>query len=232
MLAALVLLQTISLQSNTHHVQGIVVEGSRLWVTSVDVPNERGLLMEFHLPDGKPVRSIELQEGSRYHPGGVSADATSLWIPVAEYTRTGTSVIQKRNKTTLALEADFSVADHIGCLAVTGDTIIGGNWDAREIYVWDHSGKLIRKVANPVANAFQDMKVVNGQLVASGLLADKSGAIDWLELPSFRPLRRLTVGSTDRGLAFTHEGMAIADGKLWLLPEDSPSRLFIFELPK
>jgi hypothetical protein len=28
----------------------------------------------------------------------------------------------------------------------------------------------------------------------------------------------------------THEGMAIAGGKLYLLPEDGPSRLFVYQL--
>lgn len=230
-LDALELLQTVHLQAETHHVQGIEIQDNRLWVTSVDVRNKKGLLLEFRLPDGKLNRSIELQDGSRYHPGGISADSTSLWIPIAEYRPQSTSLIEKRNKSTLALEHRFSVQDHIGCIAVTPDFLVGGNWDARHLYVWDHRGKLIRKVPNPSGNAFQDLKFRDRKLVGGGLLADKSGAIDWLEFPSLMSVRRLTTAKTDRGVVYTHEGMTLLGDKLYLLPEDGPSRLFVFRMP-
>ncbi|HET8550067.1 MAG TPA: DUF6454 family protein [Bryobacteraceae bacterium] len=225
-------LETISLAANTYHVQGIVVERSKLWVSSVDTAGRRGLLMEFSLPDGKLSRSVEVQDGIRYHPGGISADERSLWVPVAEYRKESSSVIQKRNKKTLAVEYQFAVDDHIGCVAVTPEHLIGANWDARMFYVWNLRGELIRKVSNESGNAFQDLKFAGGQLVGGGLLAGRSGAIDWLEYPSFRPLRRMLAGKTDRGVAWTHEGMAINDGTLWLLPEDAPSRLFGFRLSR
>jgi hypothetical protein len=223
-------LQTIPLAAETHHVQGIVVDGSTAWVSAVDTKAKRGLLMQFSVPAGRLARSVELQDGDRYHPGGISADDTSLWIPVAEYRRESSAVIQRRNKKTLALEYEFKVADHVGCVAVTPEHIIGGNWDTRTFYVWNHQGELIRKVPNETGNAYQDMKFVSGRIVGGGLLADKSGAIDWLDYPSFRQVRRMLAGKTDRGVAYTHEGMAIENGILWLLPEDSPSRLFGFRL--
>jgi hypothetical protein len=230
-LSAADLLATIPLEGETHHVQGIVVEPSRLLITSVDVSKKRGLLMEFELPSGRRLRSIEIQEGARYHPGGMSAFNGSLWIPVAEYRRSSTSVIQKRSRRTLELAAQFAVEDHIGCVAVDREYVVGANWDAREIYFWDHAGKLLRKSDNPGSNAFQDMKLVDGKLVAGGLLQDKTGIIEWFDFPSLRPLRRLPVGRTNRHVAYTHEGMAILDGKLYLLPEDTPSRLYVFRLP-
>jgi hypothetical protein len=228
--AELRLVDVIPLRGETHHVQGIEVDGPRLWVTSVDRFSRRALLFAFDLPGGAVRESIEMQHGSRYHPGGVSSDAESLWIPLAEYTPAGSSVIQRRSRKTLRLISEFSVPDHIGCVAVTPERIIGANWDARELYFWTHEGKLIRKAANPTGNAFQDLKFSEGRLVGSGLLTDKSGAIDWLELPSLRPVRRIPVGRTDRGVAYTQEGMAISDRNLWLLPEDAPSRLFVFRL--
>lgn len=224
--------QVIPLQGETHHVQGIALEGSRLWVSSVDRPKQRGLLMEFALPEGKLVRSVEVQDGARYHPGGISADRSSLWVPVAEYKRTSSAILQKRSKKTLAVEQEFAVEDHIGCVAVSPQGLIGANWDARELYLWNRRGELIRKVANPHGNAFQDLKFFEGKLVGGGLLADKTGAVDWLELPLFRLVRRLPVGKTDRGVVYTHEGMMVAKGRIWLLPEDGPSRLFVFDLPK
>ncbi len=221
----------IPLVGETYHVQGIEIDGSRLWVTSVDKVGKRGLLFEFSMPSGTLTRSVEIQDGIRYHPGGLTSDGDSLWIPVAEYKRESTTVLQKRSKRTLQIEATLSVADHIGALAVTPDGIAGANWDARDIYLWDNSGKQIRKVPNPSKIAFQDMKYIGGKLVGGGLAADKSGTIVWMEWPSVKVVRRIDVGRTDRGLAYSHEGMTIREGKLWLLPEDGPSRLFVFDIP-
>src|SRR5687768_10296410 len=91
----------------------------------------------------------------------------------------------------------FAVADHIGCIAVTPEFLIGGNWDSRDFYVWDHQGKLIRKVSSATGNAYQDMKFRDGQFVASGLLAGRGAAIDWLD-PSMSLHHRPRLGSTDR----------------------------------
>ena len=218
------------LDGKTFHVQGIDLDRDRLWVTSVDPVNRKGYLHLFSLPGGTLIRSVEIQDGARFHPGGISADEKSLWIPVAEYRRNSTSVIQRRDKHDLKLLSQFEVPDHIGCIAATPDALIGGNWDSRDFYIWDRSGGLTRKAANPTPAAYQDMKFIDGALVASGLLPGKSGAIDWLEFPSFKLLRRISAGSTDRGVPYTNEAMTIRDGRLYLLPEDGPSRLFIFAL--
>jgi len=229
-LESLDLLETLELAGETHHVQGIEVEGPRLWLTAVDREGKRGLIFQYKLPGKEPQQVIEVQQGSRYHPGGISADGESLWIPVAEYVRNSTSTVQKRNKQTLQLEAEFEVADHIGAVAVIPEGLLGANWDARDFYVWDKQGRPLRKFANPYPVAIQDMKFIEGRLVVGGLLADQSGVVDWLEWPSLKLTRRITTGRTDRGVTYTNEGMTIRDGKLWLLPEDAPSRLFVFRL--
>jgi hypothetical protein len=226
----LTLTQTIPLTGETFHVQGIDTNNSLLWVTSVDTKAKRGLLFEYKLPEGRLLRSVEIHDGIRYHPGGMMADGESLWIPVAEYKRDSTAVIQRRNKRTLALESQFLVNDHIGAIAVAPEGLIGANWDARDLYVWDRTGKQIRKMANSSQVAFQDMKFDRGQLVGGGLRPDKSGEIVWMEWPSLKVVKRLPAGRTDRGIAYTHEGMAIRANKLWFLPEDGPSRLFGFTL--
>jgi hypothetical protein len=137
-------------------------------------------------------------------------------------------VVQKRSIGSLNLEYKFDVADHIGCIAAVPGVLIGANWDSRDFYVWDRTGRLLRKVPNPTANAYQDIKFVDGHLVASGLLPGRKGAIDWLEYPSLNLIRRVTVGQTSRGVPYTSEGMAVRGDRLFLLPEDSPSRLFQF----
>jgi hypothetical protein len=136
----------------------------------------------------------------------MAADETSLWMAVAEYKRNSSAVIQQRNKQTLKVEFQFAVPDHIGCIAVTSEFLIGGNRDSLDFYVWDHHGELVRKVSSTTSNAYQDLKFDSGYLVASGLLANRTGAIDWIEFPSMKRVHRLIAGKTDRGQTFTREG--------------------------
>ncbi|MEQ1948554.1 MAG: DUF6454 family protein [Bryobacteraceae bacterium] len=223
--------KVLALQGETAHVQGIDTDGASLWVTSVDRAQRKGYLQQYSVQDGHLLKSLEIQDGDRYHPGGIATDANSVWIPLAEYRAKSTAVIQQRNKRTFALEFQFAVPDHIGCVAVTETLIIGGNWDSRDFYIWDRQGKLISKIPSSTGNAYQDLKVHDGVLVASGSLSAHQGAVDWLDPVSMTLVRRLLMGNTNRGNSFTREGMTIFGNQLLLLPEDGASRLFVFELP-
>jgi beta-lactamase class A len=223
--------RTVELHAAMDHVQGIEIDGNRLWVSWVDRKKRTGHLGQFDSATGTLLHSIAVHAGDRYHPGGIAGDGESLWVPVAEYRPRSTSTIQRRNKRTLALEAEWQVDDHIGCIAASADRVYGGNWDARQFYVWDRAGRLIEKRDNTAGTRYQDMKIVDGKLVASGLRATE-GAVDWLDLHTFNLLRRIRVGKTNRAVVYTHEGMAIAGEVLYLLPEDGPSRLFAFDLPE
>jgi hypothetical protein len=222
--------RVLELQGKTNHVQGIDTDGVYLWLTSVDSAGHKGYLREFRLEDGREMRSIELQDGERFHPGGIDTDAESIWIPVAEYRANSSAVIQKRNKKTFALEFQFTVPDHIGCIAVTPEFVIGGNWDSRDFYFCDHQGRLIRKIASETGNAYQDIKFRSDGIIASGGLPDRRGAVDWLEFPAMHLVRRVIAGKTGRGASLTREGMTTFQEQLWLLPEDNQSRLFVFFL--
>lgn len=218
------------LQATLDHVQGIEVEGDSLWVSSVERAAKKGFLHLFDRKSGRLRAQVSVERGARYHSGGIARDGDSIWVPVAEYARDSTSLIQRRDKRTLALLGEFEVADHIGCVAA-GETLVGGNWDSRIFYEWTREGRLLRRRENPNPNAYQDLKLVGGKLIASGKPSAEEGAVDWLEPESLALSRRIVTGKTDRGVLFTNEGMAIRDGKLYLLPEDGPSRLFVFRLP-
>lgn len=230
-LAALTLLGVTLLEPPTHHVQGIDVEDGSLWVSSVDRAAQKGFLARYELSSGRRIAVAEVQDGDRYHPGGIQLDGDFIWVPVAEYRRDSTTVVQKRHKLTLALVEGFEVADHIGCVAVAADVVWGGNWDSTHLYRWRRDGTLIDKRSNPTGTRYQDVKWMDGAIVASGLREAGEGAIEWLRPGDLTLLRRITTGTTDRGVAYTHEGMTVRDGILYLLPEDDPSRLFRFQLP-
>lgn len=223
--------KVIPLEASMDHVQGIEVDGDRLWVTWVDRQKRTGHLAEFALATGKLVRDVPVHQGDRFHPGGLAADGDSLWLAVAEYRPNSSAIVQRRNKRTLAVEAQWQVADHIGCVAAGNGRVYGGNWDARQLYAWDSSGRLIERRDNRSGTSYQDIKLAGGQVIGGGLRGNE-GAIDWLTTDDFRLVRRIRAGKSDRGVLLTHEGMAIAGDRLYLLPEDGPSRLFVFRLPQ
>ena len=231
-LSALVLLGLTLIEPTVSHVQGIDVEGGTLWVSAVDAVARTGVLSRHDLVSGRRLAAVDLQDGARYHPGGMQVDGEVVWLPVAEYRRTSSTWIQKRDKHTLKLLSQFKVPDHIGCVAVAGGFVWGGNWDAMRIYRWREDGTLIDVRDNPSGVRYQDMKYVDGTIVASGLRRRGEGAIDWLDPETLAVRRRIVTTATDRQVTYTHEGMTVRDGVLYLLPEDTPSRLFRFRLPR
>lgn len=222
--------RVIPLVAALDHVQGVDVEGGRAWVSSVDRTAKKGWLHVFDLATGKAIARTEVQMGGMYHPGGIALDGEFLWVPVAEYDRDGPSVIQKRGKRTLKLVSAFQVEDHIGCVASEGRFLVGGNWDATLIYRWSLDGMEQARRENTHGTRYQDLKWADGLLIGGGLRGRDEGAVDWIDIDMMRPVRSMAVGKTDRGVVFTHEGMAVRNGKLYLLPEDGPSRLFVFTL--
>lgn len=220
----------IPIHATLHHVQGIDIEGSTMWVSSVDRKARKGYLSKVEWKTGKLVQQVEIQEGERIHAGGLTLDGRSVWIPVAEYDRDGPTSIQRRNKKTLALEKVFEVKDHIGCIAAGKDGLVGGNWDSRILYNWTRDGRETASRANPRATAYQDIKLTGNVLVGSGVVSRTAGAVEWIDMTGLSVLRRLETGATDRGVPYSNEGMTIRGNRLFLLPEDDPSRLFVFEM--
>lgn len=224
------LVETIPLDGTLYHVQGVDLDRDHIWVTSVDQKDRKAYLHQFSRATHKLERQVDLTDGPRFHPGGFSIDGDSIWVPVAEYTRNSSAVLLELDKRTLAVERRIAVPDHIGCVAVTKDSLIAGNWDSRKFYVFSKEGKLLRTVDNPSATRYQDIKFVGGDLVGSGTGPTAGGAIEWLAWPSMKLVRRLRAGTTDRGKPYTEEGMALKGRDLYLLPENGPSRLFHFVL--
>lgn len=218
----------IAIAVDLHHVQGIDVEDGVLWVSSVEAKAGKGYLSRVDLKTGKLLLQVQVQQGKRIHPGGIMLDGESIWIPVAEYDRDGPTNMERRNKRTLELEASFEVDDHIGCVAVGMDRVYGGSWSSRTLYEWTREGKQLRKVANPQLTSWQDMKMDGAFLMGSGQLGRQKGAVDWVSLADFSLVKQLETHATDRGYSYAHEGMTLRGGKLYFLPEDAPSRLFVF----
>jgi hypothetical protein len=203
----------------------------------VERETRKGRLHRFSLETGEATAAVEIQQGEQFHPGGLDHDASTLWIPLAEYRRESSAVIERRDKRTLRAIASWPVADHLGCLARLPEGVIAGNWDSRLLHRISVAGgppvfAPVRKDSNPSAVRYQDMKYRGGWLIGSGVLGQGQGAIEWLHPESLEAAARILCGRTDRGVVYTNEGMDVANGRLCLLPEDAPSRLFVFVLPE
>ncbi|MCW1430548.1 DUF6454 family protein [Novosphingobium sp. JCM 18896] len=228
---------TLKLDGEVFHVQGLELDARRIWLTSVDQANRKGYLHLFDRTSGKLLRRIELTDGARYHPGGISRSGRSLWIPVAEMRPDSSAVLIELDADSLRLSRKIRVADHLGCVAASGHILVAGNWDSRMFYVIDLAAPgRVRKLANPSPTHHQDIKFVGDQLVAAGNLSLWSGTVDWIDWPSMRLRRTLRAGAIGpvrpfgRGGPLTGEGMTIDGRDLYVVPEDGPSRLFRYRL--
>ncbi len=231
------LVGTHQLHGELFHVQGLALERDRIWVTSVDETTRMGYLHEFDRRTGKFLRRLDLTDGARYHPGGISMSGRSIWIAVAEYRPNSSATLVEVDADTLQVRRKINLADHLGFVAASDRHLVAGNWDSKLLYIFDLSGNApVRTVPNPSATRYQDMKFVDGHLVAGGSLTLWSGAVDWIDWPSMKLTRTLRAGAVGpirpvgRGGPYTGEGMAIEGRDLYLVPEDGPSRLFHFRV--
>lgn len=225
--------RVVPLLEETYHVQGVAVDGALAWVSAVDREQRRCLLFQFSLEDGTLRQRTECGDRTRFHPGGIDIDESSLWTPAAEYKPDSSAWIERRDRRNGALLFRFEVKDHIGALTRLPDRLMGASWDARTIYEWTFDGKLIRRRVNPTPWRIQDWKYRDGALVCAAVAPRGSSehSVVWLDPETLEVRRTLPVGVTDRGVPFTNEGLDVRGGKLYLLPEDAPSRLFVFSLP-
>ena len=202
-IAPLAAQETIVLRGEVFHVQGVDVDRDFIYVSSVDTWRRRALLHKFTRA-GDLVGVLDLTDGARYHAGGLSLDGDSVWVPVAEYRSGSTTRMFEVDKAGLSVKSSFMVADHIGAVAAAGGLLHGGNWDSAEFYSWTRAGQALRRVHNPARVAYQDLKVVDGRLVAAGLLrGGQAGTVDWLDPQTLEQRDRLAVGRRDGGGVWT-----------------------------
>lgn len=227
----------LKLEGPLFHVQGLELDRRHIWVTSVDNQLKRAYIHQFDRASGRLLRRADLTDGVRFHPGGISLSGSSIWVPVAEYRPDSTTVLLELDAATLAVRRRIAIADHLGCVAVRGRTLVAGNWDSRLLYVIDSQGEApVRAVPNPSPTGYQDMKFAGDTLVASGTRSWLDGTVDWIDPRTMTVSRTLRAGATASARmvgplsAYTREGMAIEGHDLYLVPEDGESRLFRFRL--
>ncbi len=225
-------LSSWSIRHTHDHVQGLDVSADWFWISAVDRRSKTGWIGRIDRRTLATVAERNITQGALYHAGGCHLSGKSLWIPIAEYRANSSARILELDAMTLAERRSFAVADHIGAVATDGrSAVLAANWDSRKIYRFSLDGELRKVVDFNEPLAIQDMKWIDGKILAggTGIGARKGECLLYeLEPATFAVVRRM---SRRDDICYTHEGMAFFEGRFFFLPEDEPkSRVYVREL--
>lgn len=153
------LTNTIKLDFNAFHTQGLVKIDDYFFVSGVEIIKHveiygesdylwdfsptrtvgegRGWLFKFDQL-GALVDKVELTHGDAYHPGGIDYDGDYIWAPVSEYRPNSSTSVYRIDPNTMEAVHSFDVKDHIGNILYNTDrgTFHGSSWGARRLYQW------------------------------------------------------------------------------------------------
>ena len=168
-------LDTVEMDWQTFHTQGLVKIGRTFYVSAVEVVEStvrngtvtdalydfsidrsagvgRGWLFKFD-DTGNLLGQIELTDGTKYHPGGIDYDGKYIWVAVAEYRPNSKSNIFRVDPDTLEFELAFAAADHIGGIVhnVHEGTLHGVSWGSRRFTRGDLAEGVTGRMSRPQA---------------------------------------------------------------------------------
>ena len=203
---------------------------------------------------GNLIAQIEIGEEDIYHPGGIDFDGTHLWVPVAEYRPDSRSIIYSVHPDSLIPIERFQVQDHIGGIIAdtTNQTLHAVSWGSRRYYSWPSDYKPLNQ-ENPLVGSlnpshyidYQDCQYTgNHTAICTGLSGYQQpatqtrfalGGIELIDLFLQRPIYQVPFPFwTENGLPMTQNPVVLElQGsvlRLYAMPEDNKSRLFIYEV--
>jgi hypothetical protein len=167
------LVDELPLRFDSHHPQGMARVGSMWWISTVDTPARRGLIMGVD-EHGELLEQVPVGDSVRYHPGGMDFDGTAFWISCAEYRPDSTTTVYRMVPGEQPHEA-FDVDDHVGALARCGPDgdIVGWSWGSRYFYRWTVDGHLRAARVNPAFFVdHQDCQWLDGGYLLCGGVAE------------------------------------------------------------
>jgi hypothetical protein len=215
----------LDLDFPTYHTEGLAITPKHLFLSAVEIiePTQKyptpvdgydrtagkGIGHLFVMDrEGHLQKDITLGEGDMYHPGGISYDGTSVWVPVAQYRPSSSALVYRVDARSLAVHEQFRVKDHIGGIVrdETNGHLVGNNWGSRRFYEWTADGRQIRSWTNPsFFTDYQDCQyVASAKMICGGVTnlpqtpsagGDNAtyelGGISMIDLRSHRVLREV-----------------------------------------
>lgn len=265
----------IDVNFGTHHPQGMVKIGDEFFVSSVeilkpttpynpvrdgydrDTGEGRGYLFHFD-GEGHLLDTLQLGEGSIYHPGGIDYDGKYIWVPVSEYRPNSQSILYRVDPKTMRAEAVLHFRDHIGGLVhdTERNRLHGVSWGSRRLYTWqlDTNGKVVDgerspeslRVMNPAQYIdYQDCHYAGSHRMLCGGLNNyktapdarpfRLGGLELVDLADNRPVWQEPLSLwAPSGLPMTQNPFfaeKTADGlRFYFMPDDVKSTLFVFDV--
>lgn len=172
--------RSTAVQGDVGHPQGMTRWGDRWLVTTVHPARRSGECLVIDL-EGTIVATLDLTDGERFHPGGISSDDDGCWIAVAEYRPRSTTTVVRLDRD-LDVVSRFAFDDHLGAICPLGDgTLFAVSWGSRRWYRTDPTGRILERRSNPNRFVdFQDLQHLgDDQVLATGVgaLTTQSGPI-------------------------------------------------------
>jgi hypothetical protein len=250
--------RAVPIQFKTHHPQGLVKIGDRLFMSSVEVLDRDagkgfGHLFQFD-SNGKLIAELILGEGATYHPGGLDYDGRHLWVAVAEYRSDSRSIVYRIDPNTMTASEVFRFNDHLGALVHDTDdhSLHAVSWGSRTFYRWPLSTDgTVKDAANAQAISnpshyvdYQDCKYAGrNRMLCTGvtelrLTRDaepfRLGGIELIDLRDHRPIYQVPILLwTGGGLDMTHNPVWLeatdAGVRGYFVPEDDESTLYVYQ---
>lgn len=231
------------------HTQGATVAGGRLFVSCVERISRRAILKSYNLPEGFPEAGQEtltdpaekdLTRGGMYHPSGLDHDSECLWVATAHYRRRlARSVVMCIDPLSMEVKRSWKVDDHIGGVAVMGESIVALNWGSRNFYRFSREGELLSKDPSPTDRAYQDCAGVSEKhiLCSAPINTDQgpTAAVELLEYDSQKGWEEAFSSAEyfHPQAPLGREGFTFIGPYFAFVPEDYPgARMYIYsELP-
>lgn len=159
------LTDTVPVDGDVGHPQGMTRWGEHgtSWLVSTVHPRRgRGELIVVG-DDGSMLAVLDVTDGERIHPGGLSADGTGCWVAVAEYRPESTTLVHRLDRE-LNLVTSFRFDDHLGAICELADhTLFAVSWGSRRWYRLDADGHVLDQRPDPNHYVeIQDLQQLDG----------------------------------------------------------------------
>lgn len=225
------------------HVQGITFYKDYLFSSCSSLLEQEAYLLRYKLPENfesTPLNEIKFNAAQvkdvtfdgQLHASGLDHDQDCIWIASANYRPFfADSEIMCIAPETLKTRHFFSIDDHIGTLAVSGDFLFLMNWGSKQIYRTTKQGKVLGKYANPTGMAYQDCR--GGKVIRCVASDELDGEmLTFVDALGFNEKQQQLVLSARKALFnnkvnLGREGFTQWNKGLYFLPEDYPNARLI-----